>query len=82
MKIATLTLMLAALAVMSVTLALISGAYHLDLAQVIALIAQPDTLSPEDRIVFWQIRLPRILAALLLGAALAGAGTTYQGMFR
>jgi iron complex transport system permease protein len=82
MKIATLTLMLAALAVMSVTLALISGAYHLDLAQVIALIAQPDTLSPEDRIVFWQIRLPRILATLLLGAALAGAGTTYQGMFR
>ncbi|MDR2217353.1 MAG: iron ABC transporter permease [Yokenella regensburgei] len=82
MKIATLTLMLAALAVMSITLALISGAYHLDLAQVIALIAQPDTLSPEDRIVFWQIRLPRILAALLLGAALAGAGTTYQGMFR
>ncbi|MDQ4430904.1 iron ABC transporter permease [Yokenella regensburgei] len=82
MKIATLTLMLTALAVMSVTLALISGAYHLDLAQVIALIAQPDTLSPEDRIVFWQIRLPRILAALLLGAALAGAGTTYQGMFR
>lgn len=82
MKITTLTLMLAALAVMSVTLALISGAYHLDLAQVIALIAQPDTLSPEDRIVFWQIRLPRILAALLLGAALAGAGTTYQGMFR
>ncbi|WP_425336396.1 FecCD family ABC transporter permease [Yokenella regensburgei] len=74
--------MLTALAVMSVTLALISGAYHLDLAQVIALIAQPDTLSPEDRIVFWQIRLPRILAALLLGAALAGAGTTYQGMFR
>jgi iron complex transport system permease protein len=82
MKIATLTLMLAALAVMSVTLALISGAYHLDLAQVIALIAQPDTLSPEDRIVFWQIRLPRILATLLLGAALAGAGTTYQDMFR
>lgn len=33
-------------------------------------------------IVFWQIRVPRILAALFLGAALAGAGTTYQGMFR
>lgn len=28
------------------------------------------------------IRVPRILAALFLGAALAGAGTTYQGMFR
>ncbi len=34
----------------------------------------------QEQIVFWQIRVPRILAALLLGAALAGAGTTYQGM--
>ncbi len=82
MKILPLTLMLIALAVISVALAAISGAYHLDLSQVIASIAHSDALSPEDRIVFWQIRLPRIVAALLLGAALAGAGTTYQGMFR
>ncbi|MBY0336428.1 MAG: iron ABC transporter permease [Acetobacteraceae bacterium] len=33
-------------------------------------------------IVFWNIRLPRVLAALLVGAALAGAGAAFQGMFR
>ena len=34
-----------------------------------------------DTVVF-QIRLPRILAATLVGAALASAGATYQGLFR
>lgn len=33
-------------------------------------------------VVVWHIRLPRILAAVLVGAALAAAGATYQGMFR
>lgn len=32
--------------------------------------------------IVWQIRAPRIAAALLVGAALAAAGTAYQGMFR
>lgn len=32
--------------------------------------------------VVWQIRLPRIAAAVLIGAALAAAGATYQGLFR
>lgn len=32
--------------------------------------------------VIWNIRLPRVLAALLIGAALAAAGAAYQGMFR
>jgi iron complex transport system permease protein len=32
--------------------------------------------------VVWSIRLPRVAAGLLVGAALAAAGATYQGMFR
>ena len=32
--------------------------------------------------VVWSIRLPRICAALLVGAALSAAGAAYQGMFR
>jgi iron complex transport system permease protein len=32
--------------------------------------------------VVWQIRLPRIAAAILVGAALAASGATYQGLFR
>ena len=32
--------------------------------------------------IFWNIRLPRIGAALLVGAVLSAAGAAYQGMFR
>ncbi|NLT28732.1 MAG: iron chelate uptake ABC transporter family permease subunit, partial [Dehalococcoidales bacterium] len=32
--------------------------------------------------VIFNIRLPRILAAILIGAALATAGTSFQGLFR
>ena len=32
--------------------------------------------------IIFNLRLPRILAAILVGAALAVAGTTYQGIFR
>lgn len=35
-----------------------------------------------EQIVLWQIRLPRIFAACFIGAALACAGATYQGMFK
>lgn len=37
---------------------------------------------PTAETVVMQVRGPRILAALLVGAALAAAGTAYQGMFR
>ena len=37
---------------------------------------------PTAETVVLQVRGPRILAALLVGAALAAAGTAYQGMFR
>lgn len=32
--------------------------------------------------IFWSIRLPRILSAMLIGASLSVAGSVYQGMFR
>jgi len=32
--------------------------------------------------IFWEIRLPRVLAALLCGAALAGAGCAFQAVLR
>lgn len=39
-------------------------------------------IAPSAETVALQVRAPRILAALLVGAALAAAGTAYQGMFR
>ena len=38
--------------------------------------------SVSDEKVVFAIRLPRIAAAVLVGAALAVSGTAYQGMFR
>ena len=39
-------------------------------------------LLPQSVTIFWNIRLPRILSALFIGASLSVAGATYQGMFR
>lgn len=39
-------------------------------------------LPPAVETVVWSIRLPRVAAGLLVGAALAAAGAAYQGMFR
>ncbi len=39
-------------------------------------------VAPAIDAVVWNIRLPRIAAAVLVGASLAGAGSTYQGLFR
>lgn len=32
--------------------------------------------------VFWNVRLPRVAAAIVVGASLAAAGATFQGLFR
>jgi iron complex transport system permease protein len=41
----------------------------------------PDVSASVEAVV-WQVRLPRVLAAILVGAALSAAGATYQGLFR
>ena len=40
------------------------------------------SIAPQAVTIFWQIRFPRILSAVLIGASLAVAGAAYQGMFR
>lgn len=55
------------------------GATHLDLTAAIRALAQGDTASPEARILLF-VRLPRVLAALVCGAALAVAGAVIQGV--
>ena len=84
MKFSLLVGLLIVATVLCVLGAMMSGPWHLTLSQVIALLMQRDSdaLTAQASIVLWQIRIPRLLAALLIGAALAGAGTTYQGIFR
>src|SRR5436190_13943725 len=46
------------------------------------LTGQPSNVAPAVETVIWQVRGPRVLAAALVGAALAVAGTAFQGLFR
>lgn len=46
------------------------------------MLGQASGLPPAVETVIWQIRLPRVIAALSIGAALAAAGAAYQGLFR
>ena len=39
-------------------------------------------LSPTEDAILWQLRLPRVVLACLVGAMLASAGATYQGVSR
>ncbi|NRP22642.1 putative ABC transporter permease protein [Ensifer adhaerens] len=72
---------LLALAVLSMTV----GKFDAGLADLLAQIRAMLGGAPADETVatvFWNIRLPRVVAGLAVGAALAAAGATYQGLFR
>lgn len=67
-----------------VVLALGQGAYPLASGQVVRALAAGWWAQGADHSVrvVWELRLPRIAAALLVGAALSAAGAAYQTMFR
>ncbi len=64
------------------------GRYPIHPVDVLRLFAEPLLPGPGDPdlaqagIVLFRVRLPRILAASLVGAALAASGAAYQGLFR
>lgn len=62
------------------------GYYPLTPAQVVKAALAPlgygGEVLPQAVTIFWSIRLPRILSAVLIGASLSVAGSAYQGMFR
>lgn len=78
-------LLLAAIIVLSLSL----GQVYIPAKTVLAAIGNalqlpgipPDGLTPEQAAVVWHIRLPRVLTALLVGAALAISGAVMQGIF-
>lgn len=58
----------------------VSSVIH-DFASSLGLSLSGTALTPEQTAVFWYIRMPRILVAILSGAALAAAGAVMQGVF-
>lgn len=63
-------------------LGLLSGKFPLDLAQVLHSLYSGGRAQTAADLVVWNLRLPRLAAALLVGSSLAAAGATYQAMFR
>jgi iron complex transport system permease protein len=64
-----------------IALAFAVGRYPVTLSQLFAALAG-QAADPTVNTVVLQVRGPRVLSALLVGAALAAAGSAYQGMFR
>ncbi|HWM46631.1 MAG TPA: iron ABC transporter permease [Xanthobacteraceae bacterium] len=70
-----------------VALAFTLGRYPVTLVDLVKVIGakvlgEPADVSPVVESVIWQVRGPRVVAAALIGAALAVAGTAFQGLFR
>ena len=69
------------LLVLTVLVSLTMGAVHLSLPEVWAALVSPGRNS-EAAVIVREIRLPRILLAILVGAALSVAGTSLQALLR
>lgn len=63
------------------------GRFYVPVGQVIRILLHDmmplkQTYTEQMWVVVWQVRLPRIIAAALVGSALSCAGSVYQGMFK
>lgn len=80
-----LALLAAALAA-GAAAALTIGAYHVALADVVRIAAARTGLAAPDgslaAAVVWNLRLPRVILAVVVGAALASSGAVFQATFR
>lgn len=69
----------AALLLVSAVLGILIGATQLRLGELIAVICGQDLDSPNAKIL-WFVRIPRVIASLLCGGALAVSGAVIQGV--
>ena len=75
--------LLAALAlVAALALGVAVGPGGLTPGQLAAILLSPDAGAPLSRAIVWDLRVPRLLVAALVGGALGAAGTVTQGLFR
>lgn len=75
-----LSIVLAAASVLAILAACLLGSVPLPPARLLAALAGGG--EPGDAVVVWAIRLPRALAAFVVGAALGASGAALQGLLR
>jgi iron complex transport system permease protein len=80
-NVVTLVLVLAACLALVGVVALVFGGAHLSLREVWSGL-RGESSAPQAVIIVQQIRLPRVLLAMLVGAALAVSGTVLQALLR
>ncbi|PRX33700.1 iron complex transport system permease protein [Meinhardsimonia xiamenensis] len=73
---------LAAALVLAGLVSLEIGAADVRFSTILARLARGEALGQMERIVLFDIRLPRLALGILVGAALAVSGATMQGLFR
>lgn len=84
-KVQLFTVLLLLLLIIGVVISMFVGAYTFEkdvVSTLFSLFSTDHQLSTSDDFVLWQLRLPRIVMALLVGSALAVSGTSLQGMFK
>jgi iron complex transport system permease protein len=74
--------LLAVTLIVAVLLSLATGAIHISPAVILAALFGHRPLTATQQIILLQIRLPRVLASGVVGAALAISGLMFQGLFR
>ena len=75
-----MSLLLALSSFLAVAMACCVGATDITLLRIFDILTKPDTNI--DSLIVWEIRLPRTLAAYLVGACLAASGAALQGLLR
>ena len=75
-------LLLGLLLALAVLAGLAAGPIALGPGELVRALLGGPSAEGQATMVVWSLRLPRLAAALLVGAALSAAGTAYQAMFR
>ena len=79
---ATLVVLLAVALIVAILFSLATGAIRISPATIVTALLGHEPLSATQRLILLQIRLPRVLASAIVGAALAISGLMFQGLFR
>lgn len=75
-------LLLIAFAVIALTMGVYDFGGNSPFNLVLNLLTENPTISTSEQYVLWEIRIPRIIMAILIGSMLAVSGTAMQGMFK
>jgi iron complex transport system permease protein len=78
----TLIVLLVVILVTAVLFSLATGAVRVSPGAILSALFGDHPLTKTQQIILLQIRLPRVLASALVGAALAVSGLMFQGLFR